>query len=171
MNFIYTTTYPWKLMTLWIAATDAGLCRLSFERAHSYDSFISAWPPQQVKQEQNAVLDQVIHSLDNYFSGHLEPFDVPIDLLSGTPFQQSVWAIVRRIPFGRTRTYGQIAQELGTAARFEPSARQTAPIRFPSSSPVIAWCGTMANWAATPADWILKTPCCVWKESLFDLRR
>jgi O-6-methylguanine DNA methyltransferase len=115
MNFIHTTTYPWKLTNLWIAATDAGICRLSFERVHSYDSFIAAWPPQQIKQTRNTVLDQVIHSLDNYFSGLLEPFDLPIDLLSGTPFQQSVWAIVRRIPFGRTRTYGQIAQELDNA--------------------------------------------------------
>lgn len=112
MKFIHTTTYPWKLTTLWIAATDAGLCRLSFERVHTYDSFTSAWP-QQVKQGTNTVLDQVIRGLDNYFCGHPEPFDVPIDLLSGTPFQQNVWEIVRNIPFGRTRTYGQIAQELG----------------------------------------------------------
>ena len=37
----------------------------------------------------------------------------PLDLGAGTEFQRSVWAILRRIPPGRTRSYGEVAQELG----------------------------------------------------------
>ena len=42
-------------------------------------------------------------------------FDVPV-ATPGTRFQQTVWDVVRGIPFGRTRTYGGIARELGGPA-------------------------------------------------------
>lgn len=49
---------------------------------------------------------------------------------SGTPFQQSVWAALQRIPFGEKRTYGQLAAQLGnpTASRAVGRANATNPI-------------------------------------------
>ena len=48
----------------------------------------------------------------------------------GTPFQQSVWTALQRIPFGETRSYGQLATELGNpgAARAVGRANATNPI-------------------------------------------
>jgi methylated-DNA-[protein]-cysteine S-methyltransferase len=54
----------------------------------------------------------VIEQLDAYFRGELTAFDLPLDL-HGTPFQRSVWARLRAIPYGETRTYGELAEELG----------------------------------------------------------
>jgi methylated-DNA-[protein]-cysteine S-methyltransferase len=48
-----------------------------------------------------------------YFSGNLRSFDLPLDL-RGTPFQKRVLNAVKRIPFGRTRSYGQIARQVGS---------------------------------------------------------
>ncbi|MEW1616603.1 MULTISPECIES: methylated-DNA--[protein]-cysteine S-methyltransferase [unclassified Streptomyces] len=55
---------------------------------------------------------EVIRQLTAYFTGRLTTFDLPLHL-HGTPFQRSVWAELRKIPYGETRTYGELAEELG----------------------------------------------------------
>lgn len=47
--------------------------------------------------------------LDIYFSGNAPDFDLPI-LIKGTPFRKMICSIMREIPFGKTVTYGEIAQ-------------------------------------------------------------
>ena len=60
----------------------------------------------------NAVLDQAVSQLAEYFDGTRREFDLPLDP-QGTPFQQSVWMVLRTIPYGRTISYGQQAGQLG----------------------------------------------------------
>ncbi|MFD5426000.1 methylated-DNA--[protein]-cysteine S-methyltransferase [Streptomyces sp. NPDC127084] len=55
---------------------------------------------------------EAVHQLDAYFAGGLTHFDLPLHL-SGTPFQLSVWARLRAIPYGETRSYGDLADALG----------------------------------------------------------
>ena len=50
--------------------------------------------------------------LEAYAAGHRRTFDLPLRL-HGSPFSQRVWAALQRIPFGETRSYGQLAAELG----------------------------------------------------------
>ncbi|MGW4082622.1 methylated-DNA--[protein]-cysteine S-methyltransferase [Streptomyces sp. NPDC004822] len=50
--------------------------------------------------------------LEAYFAGTLREFTLPLRL-AGTPFQRSVWDALRTIPYGETRTYGQLADALG----------------------------------------------------------
>ena len=56
--------------------------------------------------------DSIIKQLYEYFSGDRHDFEVPLRL-DGTPFQISVWNELRRIPFGSTTTYGEIASRIG----------------------------------------------------------
>lgn len=56
-------------------------------------------------------LDAARRWLDVYFSGREPDFSVPLHL-TGTAFQQSVWAMLRAIPYGKTVTYGEIARRL-----------------------------------------------------------
>ena len=60
----------------------------------------------------NAVLDLAVAQLEEYFVGTRREFDLPLDP-QGTPFQQSVWMVLRTIPYGRTISYGQQAGQLG----------------------------------------------------------
>lgn len=53
-----------------------------------------------------------IEQLDAYFAGQLTEFDVDMDL-AGTDFQRRVWAALRTIPYGETRSYGEIAAQIG----------------------------------------------------------
>lgn len=50
--------------------------------------------------------------LGEYFAGERTRFDLPL-APKGDAFQKKVWALLRGIPYGRTRTYGQLAEELG----------------------------------------------------------
>jgi methylated-DNA-[protein]-cysteine S-methyltransferase len=59
-----------------------------------------------------AGLPAVREQLAAYFAHELEDFDVPL-ALTGTPFQQQVWAGLREIPYGQTWSYGQLAAHLG----------------------------------------------------------
>ena len=52
------------------------------------------------------------HQLAAYFAGELKELAVRLRL-HGTPFQRTVWEHLRRIPYGETRTYGELADALG----------------------------------------------------------
>jgi methylated-DNA-[protein]-cysteine S-methyltransferase len=62
--------------------------------------------------ESDALLGEASMQLRQYLAGDRTIFDFPIALI-GNDFQQRVWAILRGIPFGETRTYGDIAEQLG----------------------------------------------------------
>jgi methylated-DNA-[protein]-cysteine S-methyltransferase len=51
--------------------------------------------------------------LEAYFGGRLRAFDVPLDLTSGTPFQQAVWQGLQAIPFGEIWNYSTLAADIG----------------------------------------------------------
>ncbi len=50
--------------------------------------------------------------LDEYFAGRRRSFDLPLEC-PGSPFQRRVWDALRRIPYGETRTYAELAGEIG----------------------------------------------------------
>lgn len=73
--------------------------------------------------------DRTARQLEEYFAGRRTLFDLPLEP-AGTQFQKSVWQALCRIPYGKTRTYGQIAQEVGNpnASRAVGSANHNNPI-------------------------------------------
>lgn len=68
----------------------------------------SGWQPAPV-----GVFADAVEQLDAYFAGELTDFDVDLDM-QGTDFQRRVWAALRTIPYGETRSYGEIATSIGT---------------------------------------------------------
>ncbi len=77
--------------------------------------------------------------LDAYFDGDLQNFDLPL-APDGTPHQQNVWRVMSAIPYGQTRTYGELATELGSGSRAVANAcgRNTIPIIIPCHRVVAA---------------------------------
>lgn len=63
--------------------------------------------------EATALLNEAVKQLEAYFAGELRVFDLPM-APAGSPFQQQVYAAMSAIPFGQTRTYGEIAADLKT---------------------------------------------------------
>ncbi|RJQ58302.1 MAG: methylated-DNA--[protein]-cysteine S-methyltransferase [Desulfobacteraceae bacterium] len=55
---------------------------------------------------------EAVRQLVSYFKGELREFDLPLSL-DGTPFQETVWKALLKIPFGETVSYGEIARRIG----------------------------------------------------------
>lgn len=64
-------------------------------------------------ERDDAAFADVRRQLDAYFAGELREFDLELSPV-GTPFQLSVWAALRTIPYGQTRSYGAIAAQIGS---------------------------------------------------------
>ena len=58
-----------------------------------------------------------VEQLESYFAGERFEFDIEMELV-GTPFQRNVWAALLTIPYGDTRSYGEIAAQIGSPGAF-----------------------------------------------------
>lgn len=66
-----------------------------------------------VKTEATSVLEETQRQLDDYFAGCRQTFDIPLHPV-GTDFQHRVWSALLRIPYGETRSYKDIALNIGS---------------------------------------------------------
>lgn len=73
------------------------------------------------------IFEQTVNWLDIYFSGREPNFIPPLKMLS-TPLRKAVWEILLTIPYGRTTTYGAIAEQLKTSVRAVGNAVAHNPI-------------------------------------------
>lgn len=103
------------------AATDEGLCLLEFadrpELATELSLFEKHFQCAVRERAGHPVLGQIERELREYFSGDLKRFATPIRKpLLGTEFQRSIWDALMRIPYGATRSYGQLAASIDRAS-------------------------------------------------------
>ena len=82
-----------------------------------------------LQQDDHPILCKTKQQLQEYFAGQRQQFDLPLDF-EGTAFQQSVWQALLEIPFGETRSYKQIAEQVGNvkAVRAVGAANGKNPI-------------------------------------------
>jgi len=69
----------------------------------------------ETQNDSHPVLVQAERQLEEYFAGQRKEFELLLDV-AGTPFQRKVWNALRTIPFGETRSYGEIAKQVGNPA-------------------------------------------------------
>jgi methylated-DNA-[protein]-cysteine S-methyltransferase len=74
-------------------------------------------PSREGWERDDAAFDDAVAQLEAYFSGELLEFDLDLELV-GTEFQRRVWAALLTIPYGQTRTYGQIAHKVNSPTAF-----------------------------------------------------
>lgn len=120
MTSYRTIDSPIGLLTL--AGTGATLTNLRMVD-QTYEPSRVGWT------EDNGAFAAAVDQLNAYFAGDLHDFDVELDM-GGTGFQQRVWKALLTIPFGETRSYGEIAEQIGApgAARAVGLANGHNPI-------------------------------------------
>lgn len=111
---------------LLIAATDRGICRLSFRE--DADALSARFPEAELIEggpDFDRLVRQVVSAVESPGQGN----DIPLDV-KGTAFQEAVWRELRRIPPGETRSYAQIAAAIGNpgAVRACGSANGANPV-------------------------------------------
>ena len=108
-------------------------------------------PPLEIEEDPEAFAE-LRDQLAEYFTGQREQFDLELDL-RGTPFQVRVWKQLLKIPYGKLRTYGQIAPGAALAPvhpRGGPGQRPQ-PAAHPRALPPCDRPGTV-RWSDSPAD-------------------
>jgi methylated-DNA-[protein]-cysteine S-methyltransferase len=125
-----TKSYVYKIVPspvgkLKLVGSDAGLTAILWENDD----------PKRVRRtiagedNNHPVLVEAERQLGEYFSGKRKSFNIKLDF-TGTEFQNRVWQALLLIPFGETRSYGEIAKKLGrpTASRAVGAANGKNPI-------------------------------------------
>ncbi len=111
------TVVPTSLGAMLIAATDRGICRLSFDEGEA--EVRRRFPKARIERGGDgltALAESAVAAVENPARTPRLPLDI-----AGTAFQQAVWAELQRIPPGETRSYAQIAAAVG-----KPSAVRAA---------------------------------------------
>jgi methylated-DNA-[protein]-cysteine S-methyltransferase len=94
--------------TLKLVATDAGLAAILWPN----DDPARVRLGEPVESDTHPVLLETERQLREYFDGRRKVFDLKLDF-SGTQFQRQVWEALLTIPYGETRSYAQIARQIG----------------------------------------------------------
>lgn len=114
---------PSPIGLLYMEADEFGICKLELCSGcgHGAD-FVE-------EKDMCVLLRQARMELEEYFAGKRQYFEVPVSL-AGTEFQRKVWESLKKIPYGKTRSYGEIASDIGNpkAARAVGMANNRNPV-------------------------------------------
>jgi methylated-DNA-[protein]-cysteine S-methyltransferase len=144
MSYSYKTiASPVGALTL--VASDKGLTAILWENDRPDRVRLGA-----LKEDaDHPILGETERQLGAYFAGTLTVFDLPLDF-NGSDFQKSVWQALLTIPFGETRSYGEIARQIGrpSASRAVGAANGRNPISIVAPCHrVIGSNGTLTGFA------------------------
>jgi methylated-DNA-[protein]-cysteine S-methyltransferase len=107
MNYFYKIT-PMSIGKLKLVASDKGLTAILWENDKPSRVRLGSL----TEDKNHPILLQAELELAEYLEGKRKVFSVRLDP-AGTPFQNKVWDALEKIPFGETRSYGQIARQIG----------------------------------------------------------
>ena len=116
-------TYEYPMGVIGIAETDGSITHLFFESNADKNA------PSDFERRETPLIKKAAKQLKEYYAGKRREFDLPLEF-AGTDFQKLVWAALLTIPYGETRSYGQIAAQIGKpkAARAVGMANNRNPI-------------------------------------------
>ncbi|MBO8173363.1 MAG: methylated-DNA--[protein]-cysteine S-methyltransferase [Bacillaceae bacterium] len=103
-----------------IASTPRGICQIRFGNSDSQKFSLLRWCQKWINsdfqadhlQRDDDAHREVVEQLESYFAGERWEFTVPLDI-RGTSFQKMVWSELLQIPYGETRSYKDIAVNMG----------------------------------------------------------
>jgi methylated-DNA-[protein]-cysteine S-methyltransferase len=106
-RYVYTWMHS-PVGRLQLVASDAGLAAILWQNDRPNRVSLDI----ETEDSSHPVLRETERQLGEYFAGRRNRFDLPLDP-SGTAFQRKVWGALLTIPFGETRSYRQIATQVG----------------------------------------------------------
>jgi methylated-DNA-[protein]-cysteine S-methyltransferase len=106
-NYVYTMMKS-PVGTLKLIASEEGLAAILWENDDPQRVRLNAV----TEDPEHPILVQTERELREYFAGERQAFSVKLDFV-GTDFQKKVWQAMVAIPFGETRSYGQLARQIG----------------------------------------------------------
>lgn len=114
-KLIFTTTFPSPIGDIWLGEYEQQLCFLQLPPHRPLNRHLARLIQQlnaTLVEQETPLLQQAKQQLNEYFHQKRQQFDLPL-FLQGTPFQKQVWQALLQIPYGETRSYKAIAEQLG----------------------------------------------------------
>jgi AraC family transcriptional regulator of adaptative response/methylated-DNA-[protein]-cysteine methyltransferase len=148
---IKTRTIETPVGPMLACATDEGVCMLEFADRRALQKQVSTLKRRfsgAIVPGSNAHLDQLSEELGDYFAGRRREFSVRL-IAPGTEFQQRVWKMLQRIPFGEKWSYERVAREIGAPKSHRAVARANGDNRIAILIPchrVIRADGTLSGY-------------------------
>ena len=102
----YTACYQSEIGPFEIAGNQKGILTIKFNKK-----------PSKIARILPVCMRECLRQLDEYFKGRRQKFNVPLQLV-GTDFQKAVWRQLKKIPFGRTASYGDVARAIDRPKAF-----------------------------------------------------
>ncbi|MBD0371779.1 MAG: bifunctional DNA-binding transcriptional regulator/O6-methylguanine-DNA methyltransferase Ada [Pyrinomonadaceae bacterium] len=123
---VYYTIVDCFLGRMLLAATARGVCAVSFGDSDEQlsSSLVAEYPAANIKRG-GAMLTEWVESLLQHLEGAQPQINLPLDL-QATAFQTRVWEELKRIPYGQTRSYAEIAEAIGQSKATRAVARACA---------------------------------------------
>lgn len=120
-------TVPTSLGRLLVAATERGVCRVMLgDKAEALEAdLLSEFPMARVVQDKSGKLAGWVGAMLAYLDGREPHLDLPLDIRA-TAFQRRVWQELQKIPFGKTRSYAEVARRIGQPKATRAVARACA---------------------------------------------
>jgi len=115
---------------LWLAVSDLGLVAVEWSQSQAeFEAYLAKRFKRPVEHNPDKVKDAA-RELSEYLTGNRRQFTLPIDRSLMRPFQQAALQATFAIPYGETRTYGELAVQIGRprAARAVGRAEATNPM-------------------------------------------
>jgi AraC family transcriptional regulator, regulatory protein of adaptative response / methylated-DNA-[protein]-cysteine methyltransferase len=119
MNITYTVTDS-DLGKMLVAKTERGICSVTFGDTNLTNEFSAA----EIAEDKSGLQAAVV-SILNVLEGKEKRFALPLDV-KATAFQLQVWETLRKIPYGETRSYKQVAESIGKPSAVRAVARACA---------------------------------------------
>lgn len=125
MSISYTTVAS-PLGWLLVAATERGLRAVSFGKsAARLESSPARHYPEATPRRNDTILAPMVATLLDYLDGQKSRLDLPVDV-PATPLQTVVWRALRAIPYGETRSYGDVSRSIASPATAQEVAQACA---------------------------------------------
>ena len=124
--FIKYTIVPCPLGLLLVASTDRGVCavKLGDSDAKLSSDLAKEYPSAAIHRDDSCMSAEVDQLL-SYLEGRRPDLQLPLDI-QATAFQWQVWENLRAIPYGKTRSYGEVAKMIGKPSAVRAVARACA---------------------------------------------
>ena len=119
-----------------VLCSNHGLVRTALPRGSRNEALLALGPETEDISQSGNCPEEIAKQLADYFEGRSVDFSIPFDLREGTPFQRRVWEATRLIPYGKTKTYLEIARQV----RSPRSARAVGQALGKNPVPIVVPC-------------------------------
>ncbi len=162
MPQIFWTSLPAPIGVLHLAASGEGVCCVDLAAGEA-TGFLAALGNHGITdvEENEAALRPYAREFEEYFNGRRRQFSIAAAPLWGTEFQRRVWAALLDIPYGETRSYGELARRIGRPKAVRAVGRANGANPIPIVAPchrVIGRDGSLTGFASGLArkEWLLR---------------